>query len=77
MIEAIEDVVAIFASVFGIINTSLDIHTKATKKLQQSKSVSVINANASKQVEGKVESRFLLITIITLVTKNDEEIKTN
>ncbi|MDA2654274.1 hypothetical protein PDQ31_18295 [Bacillus cereus] len=37
MIEAIEDVVAIIASVFGIISTSLDIHTKATKKLQQSK----------------------------------------
>ncbi|WP_179863460.1 hypothetical protein [Bacillus cereus] len=37
MIEAIEDVVAIIASVFGIINTGLDIHTKATKKLQQSK----------------------------------------
>ncbi|MDF9524362.1 hypothetical protein P5815_28025 [Bacillus cereus] len=37
MIEAIEDVVAIIASVFGIINTVLDIHTKATKKLQDKK----------------------------------------
>ncbi|MED3026816.1 hypothetical protein [Bacillus wiedmannii] len=37
MIETIKDVVAIIASVFGIINVGLDIHTKATKKLQQSK----------------------------------------
>ncbi|MFK4323031.1 hypothetical protein ABH946_005794 [Bacillus sp. RC145] len=37
MIDTIRDVVAIIASVFGIINLGLDIHTKATKKLQQSK----------------------------------------
>ncbi|GAB6461192.1 hypothetical protein bcgnr5373_37850 [Bacillus cereus] len=37
MIDTIRDVVAITASVFGIINVGLDIHTKATKKLQQSK----------------------------------------
>ncbi|BCD02791.1 hypothetical protein BC30048_p1300 (plasmid) [Bacillus cereus] len=37
MIDTIRDVVAIIASVFGIINTGLDIHTKATKKLQDKK----------------------------------------
>ncbi len=37
MIEINKDVVAIIASVFGIVNVGLDIHTKATKKLQQSK----------------------------------------
>ncbi|MDY0854316.1 hypothetical protein SPE26_23615 [Bacillus thuringiensis] len=37
MIERVKGTVALIASVFGIINVGLDIHTKATKKLQQSK----------------------------------------
>ncbi len=37
MIDITKDVIVIIASVFGIINTSLDIHTKATKKLQDKK----------------------------------------
>ena len=52
MIDINKDVVAIIASVFGIVNVGLDIHSKV-KKLQQNKSVHVINVNANKQVEGK------------------------
>ncbi|MDF9507513.1 hypothetical protein P5808_21110 [Bacillus cereus] len=52
MIERMKGTVALIASVFGIINVGLDIHTKATKSYNKAKSVSVINANVSKQVEG-------------------------
>jgi len=37
VIERMKGTVVLIASVFGIINVGLDIHTKATKKLQQSK----------------------------------------